>query len=67
MRPCWPRRARHLLGTARALNFRHGYFDQSAEVWGDDGQLGQHAPDGLLPRLKRALPVAEDVEVQPSG
>lgn len=30
---------RHLLGTARALNFRHGYFDQSAEVWGDDGQL----------------------------
>lgn len=30
---------RHLLGTARALNFRHGYFDQSAEVWSDDGQL----------------------------
>jgi acyl-CoA thioesterase len=31
--------ARHVLGTARALNFRHGYFDQSAEVWGDDRQL----------------------------
>lgn len=31
--------ARHLLGSARALNFRHGYFDQSAEVWSDDGQL----------------------------
>lgn len=30
---------RHLLGSARALNFRNGYFDQSAEVWGDDGQL----------------------------
>jgi acyl-CoA thioesterase len=30
---------RHLLGTARALNFRNGYFDQSAEVWSDDGQL----------------------------
>jgi hypothetical protein len=31
--------ARHVLGTARALNFRNGYFDQSAEVWGDDRQL----------------------------
>jgi acyl-CoA thioesterase len=30
---------RHLLGTARALTFRHGYHDQSAEVWSDDGQL----------------------------
>ncbi len=30
---------RHLLGSARALNFRDGYFDQSAEVWSDDGQL----------------------------
>jgi acyl-CoA thioesterase len=30
---------RHVLGTARALNFRNGYFDQSAEVWGDDRQL----------------------------
>ena len=31
--------ARHVLGTARALNFRNGYFDQSAEVWSDDWQL----------------------------
>jgi acyl-CoA thioesterase len=31
--------ARHVLGVARALNFRNGYFDQSAEIWGDDGQL----------------------------
>ncbi|MFT7722907.1 MAG: thioesterase family protein [Roseateles sp.] len=30
---------RHLLGCARGLNFRRGYFDQSAEVWSDDGQL----------------------------
>lgn len=30
---------RHLLGTARGLNFRNGYFDQSAEVWSDDRQL----------------------------
>jgi acyl-coenzyme A thioesterase PaaI-like protein len=30
---------RHVLGTARALNFRNGYFDQSAEVWSDAGQL----------------------------
>lgn len=30
---------RHVLGSARALNFRNGYFDQSAEVWSDDGQL----------------------------
>ena len=30
---------RHVLGVARALNFRNGYFDQSAEVWGDDRQL----------------------------
>jgi acyl-CoA thioesterase len=30
---------RHLLGTARALRFHAGYFDQSAEIWGDDGQL----------------------------
>ncbi len=30
---------RHVLGTARALNFRNGYFDQSAEVWGSDRQL----------------------------
>ncbi len=31
--------ARHVLGVARALNFRNGYFDQTAEVWGDDWQL----------------------------
>ena len=31
--------ARHLLGNVRAVNYRNGYFDQSAEVWGDDGQL----------------------------
>lgn len=30
---------RHLLGAARALNFRNGYFDQSAEVWSDSGEL----------------------------
>ena len=29
----------HVLGTARGLNFRNGYFDQSAEVWGSDWQL----------------------------
>ncbi|MFO1320530.1 MAG: thioesterase family protein [Burkholderiales bacterium] len=29
----------HLLGTAHALNFRNGYFDQSAEIWSDNGQL----------------------------
>ncbi len=30
---------RHMLCTARALSFRNGYFDQTAEVWGDDGRL----------------------------
>lgn len=30
---------RHVLGVARALNFRNGYFDQTAEVWSDDAQL----------------------------
>ncbi len=30
---------RPVLGTARALNFRNGYFDQSAEVWSDDRRL----------------------------
>ena len=30
---------RHVLGTAHALNFRNGYFDQSAEVWSDAWQL----------------------------
>ena len=30
---------RHLFGVARALNYRAGYFDQTAEVWGDDGTM----------------------------
>ena len=30
---------RHVLGTARALTFRNGYFDQSGEIWSDDGRL----------------------------
>jgi acyl-CoA thioesterase len=30
---------RHVLGTARALNYRNSYFDQSAEIWSDGGQL----------------------------
>ena len=30
---------RAVLGTARALNFRNGYFDQSAEVWNSERQL----------------------------
>jgi len=30
---------RWVLGTARALNFHNGYFDQSAEVWSDAGRL----------------------------
>ncbi|MBS0448667.1 MAG: thioesterase family protein [Proteobacteria bacterium] len=30
---------RHVLGTARAQAYRNGYFDQSAEVWSDDGRL----------------------------
>lgn len=30
---------RHLLASARALNFRHGYFDQTAELWSADGTL----------------------------
>ena len=31
--------ARPVLGVARALNFRNGYFDQTAEVWSDNWQL----------------------------
>ena len=31
--------ARPMLGVAKALNFRNGYFDQVAEVWSDDWQL----------------------------
>ncbi|MFC1720075.1 acyl-CoA thioesterase [Pseudomonadota bacterium] len=30
---------RYVLGSARGLNFRNGYFDQSAEIWNDDGQF----------------------------
>lgn len=30
---------RHVLGTARALTFRNGYFDQSGEIWSDEGRL----------------------------
>jgi len=30
---------RHVLACARALNYRNGYFDQSAEIWSDSGQL----------------------------
>ena len=31
--------ARPVLGTARALHFGKGYFDQTAEVWSDGGHL----------------------------
>ena len=31
--------ARHVLGVARALNFRHGYFDQTGELWSPEGSL----------------------------
>jgi acyl-CoA thioesterase len=30
---------RFVLGVARALSFRNGFFDQSAEVWSDAGEL----------------------------
>lgn len=30
---------RHVLGVARALNFRKGYFDQSGELWSPEGDL----------------------------
>jgi acyl-CoA thioesterase len=30
---------RHVLGRAHGHNFRNGYFDQSAEVWSDNGEL----------------------------
>jgi acyl-CoA thioesterase len=32
---------RYVLGMARALNFRNGYSDQSAEIWSDGGSAGQ--------------------------
>ncbi len=31
--------SQHVLGHARALQFRNGYFDQSAEMWGPGGEL----------------------------
>jgi len=30
---------RHVLGVAKALNYRHGYFDQTGELWSPEGQL----------------------------
>ncbi len=30
---------RHVLGVAKALNYRHGYFDQTGELWSSEGQL----------------------------
>ena len=30
---------RHVLGVARALNFRNGYFDQTGELWSPEGHL----------------------------
>lgn len=30
---------RHVLGLARALAYRNGYYDQTAEIWSDDGHL----------------------------
>jgi hypothetical protein len=29
----------YLVGTARALNYFNGFFDQSGEVWGEGGEL----------------------------
>lgn len=31
--------ARHMMARAKALNYRHGYFDQTAEIWSDQGHL----------------------------
>ena len=30
---------RHVLGVAKALNYRHGYFDQTGELWSPQGHL----------------------------
>ncbi len=30
---------RHVLGVARGLSYRNGFHDQTAEIWGQDGQL----------------------------
>jgi acyl-coenzyme A thioesterase PaaI-like protein len=31
--------SRHVLGVAKALNYRHGYFDHTGELWSPEGQL----------------------------
>ncbi len=31
--------SRHVLGVAKALNYRHGYFDQTGELWSHEGHL----------------------------
>ena len=31
--------SRHVLGVAKALNYRHGYFDQTGELWSPEGHL----------------------------
>ena len=31
--------SRHVLGVAKALNYRHGYFDQTGKLWSPEGQL----------------------------
>ena len=31
--------SRHVLGVAKALNYRHGYFDQTGELWSPEGEL----------------------------
>ncbi len=31
--------SRHVLGVAKALNYRHGYFDQTGELWSTEGHL----------------------------
>jgi hypothetical protein len=30
---------RPVLGVAKALNYRHGYFDQTGEIWSPEGKL----------------------------
>jgi len=46
--------SRHVLGVAKALNFRHGYFDQTGEVWSPEGQMLASTPTGTA-RLQRAF------------
>jgi acyl-CoA thioesterase len=31
--------SRHVLGVAKALNYRNGFFDQTGELWSPEGQL----------------------------